>query len=86
MVVDYWANEKDVKKEYNIKLESIDNIKDADCIVLAVAHDKYKNLSLKEIDKLFNSKNKKNECILIDVKGIKSIEEVSKFGYQYWRL
>ncbi len=46
-VTDYWADDEDVKKEYNIKLLGNDiNFDDYNAIILAVAHDKYKNIRI----------------------------------------
>jgi UDP-N-acetyl-D-galactosamine dehydrogenase len=45
-VSDYWASCDEVKHEYNIELNNDVNYSDYEAIVLAVAHDKYKNLNL----------------------------------------
>jgi UDP-N-acetyl-D-galactosamine dehydrogenase len=51
-VSDYWADEKEVKDEYNIDLilNSQLSIINYDAIVLAVAYDEYKQLTLKTDD------------------------------------
>jgi UDP-N-acetyl-D-galactosamine dehydrogenase len=49
-VSDYWADTVEVKKEYNLTLTNEVNYNDYSAIVLAVAHDKYKNLNLKKND------------------------------------
>ncbi len=48
-VSDYWADRDEVKKEYNLKLKKdIDvDIESYDAVVLAVAHNDYKDLDLK---------------------------------------
>jgi len=40
-VVDPQANREDTKQEYGIELMDIDDVKDADCLVFAVAHDEF---------------------------------------------
>lgn len=85
-VYDPLADKEKVKKEYNIDLKDLEDIKNVDCVVLAVAHDKIKKLTLKQIDLLFNSKLSNNKRILIDVKSMKSKKDVEKLGYTYWRL
>ena len=47
-VTDYWADEKEVKREYYINLiqHSKFNIQAYEAVVLAVAHDEYKNLKM----------------------------------------
>ena len=70
-VYDPWANKNDVKNEYGIDL--IDHlIEDKyDTIVLAVAHDEFKKLSIKRIKSLGKKKH-----IIYDLKDLFSIEEV----------
>jgi UDP-N-acetyl-D-galactosamine dehydrogenase len=47
-VSDYWADKQEVQKEYNLNLISSSelNIDDYSAVILAVAHDKYKDISL----------------------------------------
>ena len=85
IVVDPWASERDAMNEYGIRLTDISEVKDADCIIISVAHAEFKNLSLEEIDKMYG-KYTQSEKILIDVKGIFTIESVKKMGFSYWRL
>lgn len=85
LVVDPWASERDAMHEYGVTLTPITDIKDMDCIILAVAHDEFKAMSLAEIDKLFiNADN--SEKVLIDVKSILNKKEIEAAGYRYWRL
>ncbi len=55
IVVDPEANSDEAKHEYGIELMDITRVNDADCIVLAVAHDVFKKMSLAEIDSLYGS-------------------------------
>ncbi|MBO5743035.1 MAG: nucleotide sugar dehydrogenase, partial [Clostridia bacterium] len=59
LVVDPWSDPADAKREYNVDLTDLSDIKDADCIIFAVAHNEFKNMSIDEIDKLY--KNLPNE-------------------------
>jgi UDP-N-acetyl-D-galactosamine dehydrogenase len=45
-VSDYWADAEEVKREYNLELKSDVNYDDYDAVVLAVAHDKFRNIKL----------------------------------------
>ena len=45
-VSDYWADKEEVKREYKLDLKSEPNFEDYDAIVLAVAHNKYKEITL----------------------------------------
>lgn len=85
LVVDPKADKNDTKREYGIDLVELDDIKNADCLVFAVAHDEFKNLSLEQIDGLFGNFDD-NEKIIIDVKSIFDKYEIEKRGYSYWRL
>ena len=85
VVADPWANKEEAKKEYGVDLVDINEIKDADCIFLAVAHDEFKAMALSDIDKLFaNVPN--NEKVIIDVKGLLDKEATEAAGYSLWRL
>ena len=85
IVVDPWASESDALLEYGVKLTSIDAVADADCVIVAVAHDEFKALTLKDIMKMFKESANENK-VLIDVKGLYKIEELKESGIQWWRL
>lgn len=85
VVIDPWASERDAKLEYNIKLSSMEAATDADCVILAVAHNAFKQLGLNKLNKMFK-KIPQNEKVLIDVKGLYSITELEASGLTYWRL
>jgi len=85
IVVDPIADPKEAKREYGIDLVDISEVKDVDCIVLAVAHDKFRKLSWEQIDGLFGDFDNK-EKVLIDVKNVLNKNEIEEKGYSYWRL
>lgn len=85
LVVDPWASERDAMHEYGVTLTPITDIKDMDCIILAVAHDEFKAMSVAEIDKLFKNADN-SEKVLIDVKSILNKKEIEAADYRYWRL
>lgn len=85
IVVDSWANERDALKEYGVKLKKMEDAKNADCIIVAVAHNEFKALSLKDLDNLFVKSSNKRK-VLIDVKGLYEISAVETMGFSYWRL
>ena len=85
IITDPWANEKDAANEYSVTLSKIEDVTNADCVIIAVAHNEFKELGIEGVDKLFKA-SANQEKILIDVKGILSREEVSALGYRYWRL
>lgn len=85
VVVDPWASERDAKKEYNVTLTPLSEVENADCVIVAVAHNEFKALSLDDIKALFKNGNDA-EKVLIDVKGLYKVSELDKSGMKYWRL
>ncbi len=85
VVVDPEADYMEVKREYGIDLIDIKDIQDADCLVLAVAHNVFKEMSLEEFDSLFGGMDNK-EKVLIDIKSMLNRSEIEEKGYSYWRL
>ena len=72
-------------KEYGVTLTPIENVSDADCIIVAVAHNEFKTLSLIDIKKMFKNKPDE-EKVLIDVKGLYKIPDLKASGMLWWRL
>ncbi len=58
-VSDYWADAKEVKKEYGLLLKEDVIYDDYDAIILAVAHNKYRGIDLGN-----------NTQVIFDIKGI----------------
>jgi UDP-N-acetyl-D-galactosamine dehydrogenase len=85
IVVDPEADADEAKHEYGVDLVDIKDIRDVDCLVLAVAHDTFRQMSWNEIDALFGA-YKNEEKILIDVKSILDRKAIEGKGYSYWRL
>jgi UDP-N-acetyl-D-galactosamine dehydrogenase len=85
IVVDPWASERDAMHEYGITLTKLDDVCDADCIIVAVAHNEFKALSLHEISSLFKSVDN-DKKVLIDVKGLYKVSELKNSGMSFWRL
>ncbi|WP_226678990.1 nucleotide sugar dehydrogenase [Mesobacillus jeotgali] len=85
IVVDPQANILDAKQEYGVKLVAFDEVENADCLVFAVSHDEFKNMTIEEIDKLFKE-CPNEEKVIVDVKSILNKSEIKKSGYKYWSL
>ncbi|MBR2454305.1 MAG: nucleotide sugar dehydrogenase, partial [Clostridia bacterium] len=84
--VDPWADPEDAMKEYGIKLSDNSVLKDVDCLIVAVAHNEFKALSLDEIKSFFRTDIPDNEKVLIDVKGLYSVKDLKASGLKFWRL
>lgn len=85
IVIDPWANKKEAMHEYGVELKSMDDAKNADCIIVAVAHDEFKKMPLDSIKSLFKE-SEDNEKVLLDVKGLYEIGELKQSGMNWWRL
>ncbi len=82
IVADPQADKDEALRLYGIEFADIAQIKDMDAVVLAVAHDEFKSLSMDEIDAFFGNGKK----VLIDIKGLLNRNEYENAGYLYWRL
>ena len=85
VIADPWADKNEVETEYGVELEKLEDIRDANCVILAVAHNEFKNLSVSDIDKLYKD-GSNSEKVLIDVKSLINKNEAESAGYRYWRL
>lgn len=85
VVVDAWASESEALYEYGVTLTKLEDVKDADCVIVAVAHNEFKALSLDDVKKLFKECDD-SEKVLIDVKGLYKVSELDESGMKYWRL
>ena len=85
IVVDPWASERDAMNEYDITLTRLEDVKEADCVIIAVAHNEFRQLSLSEIKKLYKPCDDA-EKVLLDVKGIYKVTDLKQSGMKYWRL
>lgn len=84
-IVDPWASEIDAMQEYGVTLTSIEDVKGADCIIVAVAHDEFKSLCIDDLIKMYkDTPNEKK--VLIDVKGIFKVEDLKASSFMWWRL
>ncbi len=86
IVVDPWANERDARSEYGVELTKLEDVHDADCVIVAVAHNEFRALSLDDIKKLYRTDAEDDEKVIIDVKGLYNINDLKSSGLQWWRL
>lgn len=85
VVIDPWASTRDAMQEYGVELKIMDEAKNADCVIIAVAHNEFKNMSLDDIKSLYKESSD-DQKVLLDVKGIYKISDLEKSGIRYWRL
>ena len=85
VVIDPWADVDEVMREYGVELADAGEISDADCVIIAVAHNEFKAMPLSGIDKIFKDTENKNK-VLVDVKSMIDKKAAQDAGYRYWRL
>lgn len=86
IVTDSWADAAVAKKEYNVELTAWEDVPKADCVIIAVGHNKYRAMSMMKLRDLFKEELKDEEKVLIDVKSLYRIDELNASGMRFWRL
>lgn len=83
-ICDPMADNEEAMKMYGVNLVSLDSLGNLDCVILAVAHDTFKDFGHEKIKNLFDNKCEKLG-IVIDVKGCQSglRDDIS---LDYWSL
>ena len=85
LVVDSHADKKEVERDYGLQLTKPEDIKNIDCLLLAVPHKEFKELSLEQYDSMFKE-CEISEKVIIDVKSMLNKEIIKNCGYTYWSL
>lgn len=83
-ITDPAADAAEAEREYGIHFTDMADMKDMDAVILAVAHEPYKALTMEQMDQFFQEKNQKK--VLADLKGILDRKAYEDAGYLYWRL
>ena len=85
LVVDPAADAKEAERLYGIGFGRMEDVKDMDAVVIAVAHNEFNELDPETIDSFFNKSNKMK--VLMDLKAVlKRRDYEKKNDYLYWRL
>lgn len=82
LIVDPEVDVEEAKDLYGVRFTSIENVTDMDAIILAVAHEKFKQLTKEDVSRLYGNGTK----VLLDIKGLMNRKEYEDAGYSYWRL
>lgn len=82
LIADPQADTQEANDEYGLEFVDLDSIKNMDAVILAVAHDEFKTLSLDRMNAFYN----KGQKVLLDLKGLLDRDEFVQAGYLYWRL
>lgn len=84
-IADPAADADEAKRLYGIEFVDMASIKDCDAVILAVAHEQFKDLSAADFDKMFKAGDNSTK-VLVDIKGLLDRKEYEAAGYNYWRL
>lgn len=84
VVADPEADAEEADMLYGIRFASMEEIKDMDAVIVAVAHDVFKAYDKSRIDAMYKKDNAKR--VFADLKGIYSREVFTAPEYAYWRL
>ena len=85
VLIDPMADPKEVERTYHYPLSDREEAYDADCLVLAVAHEEFRNRTIAQWDTHFKACPVK-EKVIIDIKSILDKKQTTEMGYHYWRL
>lgn len=85
IIVDPWASERDAMHEYGVTLTPMAEIADLDCLILAVAHQEFRMMSILDYLNMF-ADVPNDQKVLVDVKGLLNCDELTNSGVRFWRL
>lgn len=85
VLIDPEADPIEVERTYGYSLSDRSEAYDADCLVIAVAHEEFKGWPFSKWESFFKE-CPTNERVIIDIKSILNKTEVTESGYHYWRL
>ena len=86
VVTDMWADAEVAKSEYGVELVPFDKIPKADCVIVAVGHNEFRSMSMMKLKALFKDELTDDERVLLDVKSLYRMDELTASGMRFWRL
>lgn len=82
VVADPAADAGEAERLYGIAFTKIEDIREMDAVVLAVAHEQFADYTKADIDQFYGDGKK----VLLDLKGLLNRQKYEDAGYLYWRL
>ncbi len=79
-IVEPWVVQENI---FDAPVLEVDCVRDVDAVVVCVAHDEFKKLSISDYCDMMKSSSEK---VLIDVKGMLDKKQCCDMGVRYWRL
>ena len=83
VITDPTADADEARRLYGVEFVPFDSIRDMDAVILAVAHEQFKALTMDQLDAMFRAGQPK---VLLDLKGLLDRKAYEAAGYNYWRL
>lgn len=85
-VADVHEFQMELNGEYGDKPLSIEDVKDADCMIFLVKHREFAALSTDDMEKMFRESRKGAKKVVIDLKNTFNDKPLKEKGYIYWSL
>lgn len=82
VITDPVADADEAKRLYGVEFVAMDEVRDMDAVILAVAHKEFESFQMQDIDGFFGAGKK----VLLDIKGVLDRDSYENAGYSYWRL
>ena len=83
LVVDPEADTEEAKRLYGITFGTMDDVKDMDAVIIAVAHKQFMEFTKERISSFYDAK--RSQKVLMDIKGVLNRQDYMK-DFLYWRL
>ena len=84
VIVDPEADAAEAERLYGVHFKTMEDIRDMDAVLVAVAHETFRGLTAKELTRSYRAEDDRH--ILMDIKGIYDKEAMEAAGFDYWRL
>lgn len=85
VITDPVADKDEARRLYEIEFVPVEEIREMDAIVIAVAHKVFTGMTMQQIDGMFKVRENQKK-VIVEVKGILDKKEFLSAGYHYWRL
>lgn len=84
LVVDPAADAEEAKRLYGITFGTMEDVKDMDAIIIAVAHQQFMGFTKEIISSFYDAKHSRK--VLMDLKGVLNRQNFLTEDFLYWRL
>ena len=88
MIVDPEGDAEEAKKLYGVTFSSMDDVHDADAVLMAVKHKEFEAFTPESISKLYKPEFQggKSSKVFVDLKGLFNKDSFKEPEWMYWRL